>query len=162
MLWRRVQADVVLLHCTLLLLPPRNLLFVALPILISLYWVLPIWNVRSRSLVLVDFPHVVRSFPWRLGFCSWCTWFKQQRCHHSRIRWTWKCQLACVYYLHTLNVSTDPYHFPWAMGRLWVFWEVFSPLRLPWGAPSRTGCVWPLCPISRGGAEKCTTNQQDL
>ena len=35
------------------------------------------------------------------------------------------------------------------------------PLQLTWGAPVRAGCVWPLYPISGGGANKCTTNQQN-
>ena len=96
-----------------------------------------------------------------LVLCSWCTLFKQQRCHHARSLWPWKWQPACVCYLRTLTLSTEPSHPPWVMVRLWVFWGGFPPLQLPWGAPTRAGCVWPLCPISGGGAEKCTTNQQD-
>ena len=57
-----------ILHCNMILLPPSNLPFITLPALISLYWVLRIWNVCSGYLVLVDWPHVVPLWPWRLGF----------------------------------------------------------------------------------------------
>ena len=47
-----------------------------------------------------------------LFFCSWYTWFKQRRCHHDRSLWPCQWQPACVCYLHTLDLSTDPSHLP--------------------------------------------------
>ena len=47
-----------------------------------------------------------------LVFCSWCNWFNQRGCRHARILWAWQWQPACIGYLRTLTLSTDPSHLP--------------------------------------------------